>query len=137
MFGCAELDDPRPRRLSAPEFIDVSLECTGSGWLLEAETSSWTRGGMLWLDDGLRRERHSVPSVAAEVDQSGDFLRLTLDVIADSDQWQAGRTSGFLCGERPLRQVYAISFDYEAADCRRDPGFPEIEGVDPCGERWP
>lgn len=120
-----------------PAILGVQWRCTGEAAELTAWADAATRGGMLWLDDGERRERHPVPSVAAEPDGSGDVLELRLDVIEDPAWVDVGRTTAFLCTEAPLRQLYLISFDYEVADCVRDPGFPEIEGVDPCAGLWP
>jgi hypothetical protein len=48
-----------------------------------------------------------------------------------------GRTSAFLCGESPLRQLYLTSAALEPSDCVADPDFPAIEGLEPCLQSWP
>ena len=111
--------------------------CDGTERTLEVWTDSVTRGGMLWLDDGLRRERHPVPSVFAEADESADYLRLRLRLIEDPDGMDPGRTSAFLCGEYPLRQLYLTSAALEPSACVADMEFPEIEGLEPCDAPWP
>lgn len=137
LLGCAGAERVTEELPVAPTIADLSWSCDGTERTLEVWTDSVTRGGMLWLDDGARRERHPVPSVLAEADDSADYLRLRLTLIEDPEGMEPGRTSAFLCGERLTRQLYLTSAAMEPADCVADPDFPGVDGLEACEHDWP
>ncbi|TNE92114.1 MAG: hypothetical protein EP330_02880 [Deltaproteobacteria bacterium] len=126
-----------PETFADPPVIDeVAWSCAEGERVLEVWSTSVTAGGMLWMDDGERRERHPVPSVAAEADDSADYLRLRLELIEDPAMVELGTSSAFLCGEAITRQLYLTSQAQQPADCVVDPDFPGIDGLGPCENSW-
>ena len=148
LVGCR----PGPRPPNVPDAptlgpvaiasLDVACDLDEEQWVLEAEATSWTGNGVLWMSrDADYVEAHPVPSVLAAEDGSFDRLRVALSIEADVHAVEPGRSTAFLCAEEPA-WLFAVRDRQGAwADCRIvQPSVwvavdPELEIPD-CSTLW-
>ena len=69
-----------PFDYGTPAITDLDWSCSeeDAEWEFTVRTDAWTSNGELWMAEGELAEKHSIPSIGAEADGSGDKLRLRL-----------------------------------------------------------
>ena len=102
-------------------------------WIVQ--TRGWTQGGLVRLQGMGRSEQHAIPSVAADPVTGEDRLRLVVELVADPEAWEAGRRTGFLCGDEVAERLDVWGWQGASGDCVSDAAWQSDE-EDPCDSPW-
>lgn len=122
--GCAgqrPVDSDALPTLATPNIVEATLRCDADDatWTLEILADAWTGGGVTsWTVDGEYVETHKVFSVVVAEDGTSDELLLSLSVVADWREAQAGSKTNFTCASDPNVVFVLDDVDGDPVACR-------------------
>ncbi len=102
---------PDPLNTTAPQITDATVECDvpSARWTFNVAADAWTGQGKLYLSaDGDYIEQHTLPSIGAPADGSGDSLRRQLNIVATWRDAVPNSTTAFGCSTPALTGVMFV-----------------------------
>ena len=121
------------------EFIDWGCFPEESVWVFTIGTSGWTGNGNMWISSNDFIEKHRIYSIEAARDGSEDLLELELDIAADWQDAQAGKSTRWRCRDQDTLSFMAIVYhpeDFTQNDCRYwgNGNWTDMEGSPDCDQ---
>ena len=102
---------PDPLQTTAPNITAAAVDCDvpSARWTFDLSADAWTGQGKFYLSaDGDYIEQHSLPSISAPADGSGDTLRRQLSIVATWRDASPNSSTAFGCSTPDLTGVMFI-----------------------------
>ena len=121
------------------EWIDWNCSQDDSIWTFAILTDGWTGNGNIWISSGDFTEKHRIYSTEATRDGSEDLLELELEISADWQNAQAGKSTRWRCRDQDSLSFMAIVYhpeDFSQSDCRYwgNNEWTDLEGAPDCDQ---